>query len=296
MNNLTFFSEDSDRRSVVLYLVLVKSFFSHNASYYPAQGYGKSVTAECSKPLFYIRSQGKHHEIRDYRQQTESRYAYGIQNTAFLAMVRSSRKLFDEEYRTSMGRMQQNGEVADKKEKERLGEKLAHLSCRANNVELFRELCETAFDQSLADNFAALKKLIPDAKKHQWNKVRIQKEIAAERAVFKKLQNPDAKLYVDVLSNLMRHRSEAASEIRDALAVHSLSFIKPSFVEDGSFIYFELYPGMGKQQLKNSDNYKEGLTNLLIGFFGALVNHNALQQGLHSVVSRDKVLVFYDRR
>ena len=56
--------------------------------------------------------------------------------------------------------------------------------------------------------------------------------------------------------------------------------VRLSYSEGASYIYLDLFTSMLLAKTRDSANYKEGLTNLLLGFFGGLLNYNAKQAGM----------------
>jgi hypothetical protein len=286
LKNAEFFAEAGDRNNVIYYLVALRNFHSHNASYYPAQGYGLSSKEECEQPLYYIRSQTEHHETQRYKQETGiGKTCLGAQNSAYLKMVQRCASL-SATYRTQLAAVGKNGQRGEAlKDTTHYGNKITHLGSRANNVASSYLTMQKAFDQSTKDNAAELAKLIgnPD-NVGTWDKANMANQLQLLQHEFAKLYQQSAVAYPQAASTLMQHRSQQARDIT-ALLTDSLKKITVSTPTDSSVICIRLYP-KGFKGKENEKNIKEGLTNVLLGFFGGLLNHYAKEAGLHYFVQR----------
>lgn len=288
-----FFAEDNDRACIILYLVTLKNFYSHNASYYPAQGHGKSSQTECEHPLFYVRSQTKHHELAEYKKETGESNSLGSQNAAYLRMVQHCGAL-NQAYRDKTKQVNQRGtRGAALKDEAYYGEKIAHLGSRANNVVHSRTMMEAAYDGSSKDNYAELSRLLGQPGKSaaynktttEYNKKTTAENIQSARNAFVELKTKlQPGVYANAASALMRHRAKQAKHIVSRCKKLD-EFVQVSSPTDSPLIYIDLYPG-AFASTRDSKNVKEGLTNLLLGFFGGLLNHMAKERGMHYFVQR----------
>ncbi len=286
--NTGFLAGEFDRHHVILYLVLVQGFFSHCASYYPEQGYGKSPKAECEDPLFYARSQAKHHAIAGYKKAQEDSVNYGKQNRAYLQMVKSCKALMNSDTQALAARVNVDGSLTERVSGQRLGEILAHLGSRASNATLFYGLLERAYDGSLLDDFERLKHYIPDkGKKRFFNKVRLGKRLLSLRESFNAFKMSDVLvLYPNIMGDIMASRYAAAQSIKTQCEVNTLENVAIDVPENSGFFYIRCYPNFTDTVRKESSNFNEGLTNVILGFFGALVNYYAMEAGLHYRLAR----------
>ena len=289
LRNSNFFAKANDRNKLILYLVVVKNFYSHNASYYPAQGFGKSSKPECENPLFYIRSQSKHHEIVGYKNALGSKACCGLQNAAYLRMAQRCGAL-SKEYRNMLNEINRRGNPTAALKSQRMGETLAHLGSRANNVAQLYEVMEDVYDdKSSTKDGSELSRLLPYPAEldPQWEQANNQEQIVKVLEAFELLRSTNKPQLMELTqSDLTQHRSQQARKITAACNTLELKKLQVSSPANCPLIYIDLYPELIDGDYKQSVNVREGVTNVLLGFLGGLINHNAKERGLYYLVQR----------
>lgn len=269
----------------LLYINAVAQFYLHNASIYPAQGYGKSQKREKETPLFYFRSQVDHLYLKlAPSQQT----ANGLQNLLFKEVVTP---LLSENFKWSTqwqaltvdGNLDKN--ILREEKVNYFGTFLAHAGSRTTNPLLFEQQIGTLIAQ---EGIKALQQqnvlpydstlLAPNT-----NKKNVSLKPIMERFGEIATQLQDQHLVNDLPSVIAQERSVQAKKIM--LASQELKNIKVSYSDKTGFVVFELYPEW-QVKLRETDNFKQGLTNVLLGFLGGLINANAKKMGLHLYVQR----------
>jgi hypothetical protein len=286
-------SPDNAHLHLVTYITLVLQFCSHNSSYYPAQGYGKSRTDECQHPLFYFRSQSEHHYIEDTKRITRSKDTdnrtgcYGKQNNAYQKLLLTE---FPASLHTQqLAKIKDDGRLANEDGIKYLGIFLAHVGSRANNFVNWFLAIMTQLKQDSGDPQKRVSQTtgIPQIDKttalpteHMVNTL-----VASCIDAFKQLQDQTKSWAIqhDLFSCIQAHRAKLTNKM--ASSNPRLQNISLNFPENASFIEVTFYPNFTNEQ-RDTDNFKQGLTNVLIGFLGGLINYNAALAGQHVFMQR----------
>jgi hypothetical protein len=271
----------------VLCVVTTLNLFSHNSSYYSAQGYGRSQKKENSAQLYYFRSQMKHPYISQLGIKS-----YGNQNIKFVEMLRG---FLGEEHPRSkqLLSLSANGNTISK-DANYFGLFSAYAGTRANNIEQLSQFIIQK-NWNSAQNFLLNFSGIRDDRRFELSRQAMvlfphQKEVRESITTiideFKKISDATTKswqLSKNLHSQMCKNYSLRAQNITEACK--ATSFLKVTYPALAPFIFIDLYPNCPSEK-KNSANFKEGVTNVIIGFLGGLINYNAKLHGTHIFIQR----------
>lgn len=279
----TDFLAQANEEQKAYFVIAFSRLFSHNSTYYPAQGYGKSQQKECEAPLVYYRSQSEHPIVQQYMVSALSN-SYGPQNEVFKQMVQDSSIIRNKEYAENLQALNEQGVLTEAVKLSYFGATLAHLATRSNETELLRGLISDFSEKNIAIFLPKKPNLFSD----KYSSTVLSGNLTAIKTEFHKLSAgvSNWEPYSNLQSEVSLQRNNQARKIVEACVGKSLDMLNVTHPENSSFIYIDLFPSFDDEELKQSKNYKEGLTNLLIGFLGGLINANAKAHGLHEFVQR----------
>jgi hypothetical protein len=269
-----FLDSNTNNKKLLLYIVTISQFFSHNASYYPAQGYGKAQQKECAEQLFYFRSEHKHHYVSTSRNFTGGQY--GQQNVAAKNMLNAYMPEKNDEQKKQkklVENLTEEGGWEEETKANYFGITLAHLGTRANNASFAYAMLEKIYQKHQEDN-SSLTEVIPYAAQAEIKEAKkaegIQKDLsmAIQSAQEKFQQLKRAETTADLQSQIYSSREKLAKKIVTDLATlneDEKSCIHTTHPATSSFVVLDLYPAFMD---RDTDNFKEGVTNVILGFFG----------------------------
>lgn len=284
------------------YVALVINMFVHIATFTPSDGHGKAQLREFNhhSQLQYFRSQGHHVSAKLYKALTKTlghaqscRLPFNegfmklISAADFLPSLGSELKKID--YKTgyvTTGEKVSSYVMTD----------IAHAGARKNNMStLMQGLKHLAAESS---NVLSLKlelsKILPPTKKI----LRLEPQICVARirdilGRFKTIgSRPDTQIRdKEALSTrLLDYRIKRVKGLQHSLNTAGLKHIViDASRSHATFLMIRLYPGC----TITDDTYKEGVTNVLLSFFGALLNHYAAQKGLKIHTERRQSFGFF---
>lgn len=304
---------ESELDYVIWYTAIVLNLYMHNSSHRPQTGYGKVQARERDHALQYYRSQMDHpHRMvhdRLAKRKGDSLRSYLPRNQAFEGVVENTQ--VSTELQNDFSKLDKRGFKKTNKAKLRnyFGTFLAHSGARANNHTVYqyalREITQFENQDVTADEGIAclVKKLSskefqskPVSKKiKKLDSATLSARIKVLHKQFKTWdKNPDADGHViGLYGTMFSHRNQAAKTMRDKSRDLKLKQLAVSTPASSTCVYIELYPEFTNQSLRNSNNYNEGFTNLMIGFLGGLLNHHAERRGLFIHTDRRQSFGFF---
>lgn len=278
-------------------MAMATQLYMHTSSYYPAQGYGRAVVAGLKAPLDYYRSEADSsaRKLHDSVHASGHGKSYLPRNTQFMTMLEGMR--LNREFSSKLAWLDEDGfktqQPDDNTEKMNyFGPKIGYSGARKNNFSTVLQAMQAKFikggqfDTSAAQAF--LERYVKSAKVVSRKVKKLKPAVARERIKdlvprFKKLHIEKGDTAVGLATQLQRRRQQLGEDIEDLnddLLASSVEYNKAQ-----SSVVLELYPDLGKTKRKHG-TYKNGLTNVLIGFFAGLLNHNAAQAGLQLFLTR----------
>ncbi len=295
--------EDGDvkRKHIVLYLAIVLNHYMHNSSYCPEPGFGKVQAREAEHALYYYRSQLSHPHRQLYDQlskEAEDTRKTGVlpRNRVFTKLLAHS-AIIDNDYAAQLSKIKSNGFP---KKGQTLpsffGAYFALSGARANNLAVY-ESGLSAFRDRFDNNHEFITELRKKLKlTSRGNKIksiskkieRLDKKVADARikgiAVhFKNLNAKAEKVSVGkekqtTYADVYKQRQQMADSV--CVINSELQQLKLMHPLGSSCLCIDIYPGFTDEKLKRTMNYESGLTNVIISFFGGLLNYHAAKRGL----------------
>lgn len=280
----------------LLFIVAALSAFSHTASHYPAQGYGKASKLEIQHPGRYFRSENDHpliNEVSRFTKVTKAKerrnFCYGTQNEALIQLMiaqlecqpTSTKK--EELIQAQLEAIDSSGRLEGDTLGTGVGPLLSHAGTRANNITQYLSILKT-FSELSEENVAQLfpNTSIPD--EHISKKV-LAKDIEKLHLSFKSF---GAGFPGELTENLPEKMAAARTkQVQNIIkASKKLTNIETVMLAESNCLVIKLFPAFQDDNARTSVNFQEGLTNMLVGFFGGLINYNAHVAGLHILVQR----------
>ena len=290
--------EDMSRYSgnitaLITYTSLVANMFIHMATVTPVDCHGKAQHREFKNKtqLQYFRSQGEHPTARLFREliknsdDTKPVKSRLPLNRGFIKLITSPE--LPTKLCSKIKKMDPDTGLPKKgKEKEvdsYIITKIAHAGARRNNLSTLQtgmQLAIThkkdheqkdALKNKLSSILKPTKKII--ALSEEELSARTQELLKHFKKISKKLES-ETPLHGELL-NYRINRITALHKKTTSLKLKHLSLI--SSQQNVTCLFIRLYPNCTKV----NDTYKEGVTNILLSFFGALLNHHLQKAGLH---------------
>ncbi len=300
-------------------LTVIRSLYLHNSSHYPPQGYGKAQQIECENMVFYFRSQTDNPLKKVFNQIVSGGSDYLPRNMIYIKRLswRDNRD-FDDALDTLS--------FYGKKEKKinnrfnnNFGPSLGYTGARANNIVCFKlafasleydidskqikssfnevlKAINHHFNESLSEQYRRLYKALDD---ERYPRASFKRQINTILDSLNTLSiNNKLSYHPYLFSKMMDWRSQKAAGIAKDVesyvkADHYISKIPAISVTHyplSTFIVIRLYPGLSDKEVYKSENSNQsnlkGLTKVMIGFLGGLINHFASLGGYHVVAQR----------
>lgn len=291
------FSTDVKKAEEFKYLFVASalSTFSHAASIYPAQGYGRSKKDEVVSPGRYFRSEADHpllklvkEESKQHKKEDESSSCYGAQNMAVLSGVISmlNTNSRGKSKQSQLEKVQANGRPKKGTVATGLGPLLSHAGGRCGILAQYMMLLR---EHGAIDKKSIMERLmrvnIPERSMGPKGLRDGIKELKAEFSATNQLAPVRMLEKTENLpEKFAAFRTKQASAITEACG--NLEKIDVEQLDSASCCVLTLYPDCKDQLVRNDRNNAEGLTNVLVGFLGGLINYNAQQKGLNALVQR----------
>lgn len=292
---------DVKPKHIVLYLAIVLNHYMHNSSYCPEPGFGKVQAREAEHALYYYRSQLSHPHRKLYDQlskEADDTRKTGVlpRNEVFTKLLAHS-AIIDNDYAEQLWKIKSNGfPKKGQKLPSFFGAYFALSGARANNLAVY-ESGLSAFRDRFDENDEFITQLRKKLKlTSRGNKIKsvskkiekLDKEVVDARikgiVVHFKILNAKAEkvsvgkeeqpAYADVYKQRQQMADSVCainSELQQLKLVHPLG---------SSCLCIDIYPEFTDEKLKRTMNYESGLTNVIISFFGGLLNYHAAKRGL----------------
>lgn len=275
-----------------LFIIGVLNSFSHISSIYPCQGHGRSKQDEVNDPGHYCRSELFHHLITFINKELKllskeeglKSVSYGVQDIDHLqgviGLLNETGKA--EQLKRKLEELNKHGRVAKDVEANGLGPILSHVGSRSNPITQYMYVLKQIgrlTQQQLERLFhldATPRKINQDQLKESIQSMHQKFKAPGVRAAAGKLtltENLPEKFY--------EHRKAQAEKISTSCA--DLNNIKVQLLDGASCCVFRLFPDT-VEKVQDDRNNRDGLTNVLMGFLGGLINYNARKKGLHSII------------
>lgn len=273
----------------------------HHASHRPMVGYGKAQIRESQHPLYYSRSQSKHPYGLLFRSMTASlEENRGGSSQCLQPKNAAAHKIIATQYDTLftqlLARYDQNGFL--KKEFSPTKQQMEYFSTRF----AYSGLRQNAFTATIKGTTAAIQHgnlnslfakvrtlasvtddmilpVLPLNKRKLANQISISGSIL--QAVDHDMQNRP--YYENLQQSLNQYRREHANRITTLAKAAPFKNLRVSYDVNTFTVDVRFYPN---EAIEESDNYKEGITNIIINFFIGLVNYHAAQKGLFIAAQR----------
>lgn len=288
------FKSDSDY--LIWYTAIAMNLYMHNSSHKPIPGYGKAQRQEKLHELYYYRSQTKHphrhfHDSLAKNNSGKGQMSLLPRNQAFEKLVANSgisNKLSNE-----LKKLDKRGfPKKNQKIEKYFSLFLAYSGARANNLNTYISALNEGTKDGEKINTTQLKtqraklkkflpKTLPKKKIQKLTSAEVIKRINAIQSEFQNLheKTDKFKLQNNLYTHIFKHRNNNAKEICQESQALKLKHISVETTDDTNCIYINLYPEF-TDKIRESANYKEGFTNIILGFFGGLLNHKAKKRNL----------------
>jgi hypothetical protein len=285
----------TDPDKCALYLAAVLHSHETLSSYIPAPGYGKARKVSKGSVNKYARTQADHALNLAYEALTKTGSGSGVcilrTNDSLKKMIQKS---VDNTKFADISLFNEWGYVDEKKKKKpknMFNTVVGHSGVRLNTHQ---------------NIFTAIKYKLNDEHPSGWiSKLRQCGAISSSTSSFLECTPDDVlnhrlaeieKLFEDLniksssivfqdklASRLYQYRIDALNLIKDRLDKIELSSLKVYFNKNSTCMTVAFYPGT---ELPQNANYTEGVTNVIIGIFGGLVNHLCDKYGLNYNIQR----------
>lgn len=285
MNCLLFDLQDfhGEREYMVWYFAIVLNIFMHNASHAPNVVCGKSQLRETNHLNYYYRSQYNHPHMLFYRAiagNGSNKQCIGPRNKMMERLVLASE---DGEFVTKLKQYNTLGYNKNDDNNQHFGTKVAHSGLRSNNLSTYI-LAITSFlnnkayatsEEAYAAFLAKLKEkdILPKTFEQQMAKcdaLTLTRRLKLLEDKFIKLNQAVIKTtYPNLLQESMQRRQKNAASIVEVLVKEELKKIALVYDPNSACLYVDFYP---QDDYLHNDNYNIGITNVIIGIFGGLVN------------------------
>ena len=278
-----------------LVLTTMLHLFMHNASHAPRPGFGKAQTREALKQQYYFRSQGNHPHADFLKQITghsSKQQCIFSRNSALQSIMCEENNIEVGSKNRFFSRLKQYDAEgypianASARDTSYFPTIFAHSGLRTNNFtqyfvklyELLHTNKEDAFRHLLHLNYIARpKKRIPFC-----NNAMIDRRIQHLEGLFAALPLVD-EMKPKVISSLHQERNQQAVAFAASFDPLELSKMQVCANAYSSCLFIAFYPDV---TTPDNDNYKEGVTNVLIGFLSGLINHYLCAAGLETHTQR----------
>lgn len=259
------------------YSALVINMYRHIATFTPYEDHGQAQHHEFAgkSHMQYYRSQGKHASASLFRQLTQTPSSRLPFNKGFIKLIADNSEIKKIEPKTGLAK---RGETVNSF----VMTKIAHAGARKNNLAtLIQGINTTPLNrEALA---ATLQRILPPTKTiTELSASRCTKRIHAYYQAFNELEHNH--LFTKALSSkMLDYRIKRIQQIQQRIDTLGLEYISLDSKQSNiTCLMIRLYP---KCHITN-DTYKEGVTNVLLSFFGGLLNHTCEQQGLNLYTTR----------
>lgn len=293
MHDFTLNETDTDK--CARYLAAVLHTHQTLSSYIPEPGYGKSHEATKGSVNKYARTQADHALNVAYQVMTKDNSASGVCilqiNHSLKKSVLNSAPQSDFKDIKLFNSLGYIDKKANKAPKKMFNTVVGHSGVRLNTHQ---------------NILAALKHKLKDESPSEWiSKLRQCGAISSSTSSFLECTPDDVlkhrltqiqKLFEDLTiksssailqdklaSKLYQYRIDALNIIKNRLTKIELSRLEVCFNENSTCMTVAFYP---HNQLTQNANYTEGVTNVIIGIFGGLVNHLCDKYGLNYNIQR----------
>lgn len=294
----------SDIDKLIVMIANIMNFQMHNATHAPAPGYGKAQAEEINAPQMYFRSQQDHPHAKFFRYLTKDQRRVrenGIlpRNVPFekvlLEQDKSKKNIF-----SNLSRYNQHGYLLPEKEHQAYFTlPLAYSGARANNLTVYQRGLEAAIAgcETEKEKIKTLNEKLTGwlPKKHLHslpNDLKtidiqiIQNRINTLKSHFnqigKNLKSAPTERLLTLIHDI---RNDGINNIYQDVSKLGFKNISLNPPNGSSCIYINLYP-LFKNAIRDSQNYAEGVTNVIIGFFGGLLNYHAKKRKLYINTNR----------
>ncbi len=285
---------NSDIMLISWYAAIVSNMFIHNATYTPQSGYGKSQLREYNNKsqLQYYRSQGEHPTVRFHMKlvgiPTDKRRKSRLPlNPAFAKLCENaglSNKVLD-----ALKALDSRGYPhpwINSKKTGYLILKIAHSGARMNNFSvLANDMYSLVAKKNAAETRSVLQNKLTTSI-HSTQTVKKESKIDLVKKTnkllnqFRALSEKSTNILQStqtLASHLFTHRAKRTDQIRDKINTANLTNIAIEPFKGSTCLMIKLYPGFNDK----SEVYKEGVTNVLLSFFGGMLNHELQRHGLY---------------
>jgi hypothetical protein len=305
--------------ALIEYVALMCNLFVHNSSYFPAQGFGKTQLRELKQILQYYRSQLDHPHRLFFDNQARDENSKGQRghlprNTVFekiLTMSQTENIVFKntiqslDEYGFKLAKQESKATKSKATKITNFGPLLGYTGARANNntayIMALKKKCNS-IDELRAAIILLISQSLYKSKSNRTN-LPPQKQLNCalmdirQRGMapgndwlkkFEELKNNigEIKLTKNLFHQSMNRRIGRVGEIIRRIKTQSL--LNSLAVRDSSFstcLEVVLYPSY-RSARRASQNFTQGITNVILGFFGGLLNFNLHKRGLFIFVQK----------
>lgn len=272
------------------YITIILNAYMHHATYVPAEGYGKSQQREIDHPLLYARSENKHPFWRLFKElmPVDKRLQCLLpKNEAAYDIVKAGLSN-DNNFINTLTKYDKNGYVKTGQTKEKLSyfsPEYGYSGLRENAFTISANSINTWIrDKKPSAIFKHLKKdlNIPNALlkptlrlDHNHIKTRVNLAFALLDKISEKQKHVD--YHPNLYLALSNHKNANAEKIIELSNEKKFENIAVSRDGNNNCLNTQFYPG---KAIEDSANYSDGVTNVIINFFIALVNHKLEKAGL----------------
>lgn len=288
--HLIFDLEDfaTDLDYVSWYAALVINTYVHNSSYRPLIGYGKAQKREMDLPNLYFRSQNKHPVASLYKLLTNSnnRQCLLPRNEDTLNLTR-----YDNTFNLNLAKYDAHGYVMPGNQGESISYfslPLAYSGLRSNIYQVtvlavrtfLKDKTPAVLIGQINDNFAER----VNTSHLKFSHLILQERIVSAQAIVGSLMPVVQSMayYPNLYAKLTSYRHNNARQLQEFSEKEKFKRIKVSWDGETTCLDITFYPGY----VNDSDNYTVGVTNVIINFFVALLNHYSKTAGLSIHVDR----------
>jgi len=277
---------------LIHYSALVVNMFMHAATFTPVDGHGKAQLREFDNKsqLQYFRSQGNHIQASFFKEMTKTAQVSGTCrlpfNPGFIKLIAEDD--FSKKFCAEIKKMDPKTGYPKpgKTVSSYVMTQIAHAGARKNN---FSTLVQSMTQAIHADDNPDKATLLKETLEHilpptQSIKKLTHKDCAARiNALLTEFKQSTATQITgmpgddQLLSHLLRYRINRVRSLQQRVKNLNLNHISiDESQQEITCLFIRLYKNCNIAD----DTYTEGVTNVLLSFFGGLVNHTVQQKGL----------------
>lgn len=269
----------SPQNYIVWYLALSLNLFLHNSSH-KSFGNDKVQDTESEHVNYYFRSQADHPYLGFFKKimTTDARkQCLGMLNQPLMRLI----TLNDNKVTRGVHKYDNCGRPITSDNDGYFNTTIGHTGLRQNNLIQYITAIDAYINFTSIDGFVKKlieKEIIP---KNFTQRIVMCDPITLERRIdflgkqFTQLQDECEKLQPvqATQQQSLSTRQARAQKIHTQCTAKNFKNIRMNFAPNSTCLYFQFYADTYVSQKGNIANYEEGVTNIIIGFFGGLLNH-----------------------